>query len=453
MHHTRFPDDFIFGCATASFQVEGAWQEDGKGPSVWDTFCRQPGRVLSDHTGDISTDQFHRYKEDVKLMQWLGLKAYRFSISWPRIFPEGRGRLNEKGFDYYNRLVDELLAHGIQPWATLFHWDLPQGLQDAYGGWANKQIADDFADYAAAVADKLSDRVKNFFTINEFFCFVDKGYAQGDMFDGFAPGQKLSRREVNQARHYALLAHGKAVQALRAHGKQELNIGLAENPTFCVPVMETDEHTAAARKAFREKNAHYITAVMEGKYLDCYLAEQGTDSPVFTDEEMRTISAPLDFVGMNMYAPTLIRAADNACGYEEVKLSDSHPRFHMPWLTFGPQIAYWAPRFAKELWNVKSFYITENGCAADDKPNFNGEVLDTDRVAYLREHFHYAARAIAEEWPLKGYFVWSFLDNFEWAYGYTRRFGIVYVNYSSLERTPKLSAHWYKEVIQRKMVI
>jgi beta-glucosidase len=453
MNTHPFPQDFLFGCATASYQVEGAANLDGRGPSIWDTFAKKPGRTLADHNADVSVDQYHRYKEDVQLMKWLGLGAYRFSISWSRVLPNGTGKINEKGLDYYNRLVDELLANGIQPWITLFHWDLPQALEDRYGGWRSPQIADDFAEYAGVISDRLSDRVKDFFTINEFFCFIDKGYGQGHVFDSFAPGIKLAPKELNQTRHNALLAHGKAVQALRAHARQPLHVGLADNSTICVPVTETEENINAARKAFREQNAWLITPVMEGKYLDHSLEELGADAPVFTDEEMKVISSPLDFVGMNMYTPVLIRHADNKQGYEPVAFSASHPKFHMPWLNFGPQITYWAPRFAKELWNVEKFYITENGCAADDQMNFDGEILDTDRVTYLREHFSHAARAVAEGWPLKGYFVWSLLDNFEWAYGFTRRFGITYVNYSTLERTPKLSAHWYRDLIRNRRIV
>jgi beta-glucosidase len=453
MNTHPFPKDFLFGAATASYQVEGAATADGRGPSVWDTFSKKPGRTLFDHNGDVSVSQYHHYKEDVQLMKWLGLDAYRFSISWSRVLPEGKGRINEKGFDYYNRLVDELLAHGIQPWATLFHWDLPQALEDQYGGWRNKQIADDFADYASLVADRLSDRVKNFFTINEFFCFIEKGYGWGDVFDSFAPGLKVSNKELNQTRHHAVLAHGKAVQALRASAKQPLHIGIAENSTITCPITETEENITAARKAFRDFNGHYITTIMEGKYPESYLKQEGNDAPVFTDEEMKIIGSPLDFLGMNMYTPVLVRHAANEAGYETLPFSNSHPKFHMPWLNFGPQITYWAPRFAKELWNVTSFYITENGCAADDHLTLQGEVIDTDRVAYLREHFSHAARAVSEGWPLKGYFVWSLLDNFEWAYGYTRRFGIIYVNYSTLERTPKMSAHWYRDVIKIRRVM
>ena len=249
MNTHPFPKDFVFGTATASYQVEGAVSEDGRGPSIWDTFSHLPGRIIHDQNADVAVDQYHRYEEDVASMKWMGLGAYRFSISWSRVLPEGRGRVNEKGFDYYDRLVDELLENGIQPWPTLFHWDLPQALEDAYGGWRGRQIIDDFADYAALVAERLSDRVKNFFTVNEFYCFIDKGYGMGEVFDAFAPGVKISRKELNQTRHNALIAHGRAVQALRAHARQPLNIGVADLCNIACPVMETEENIVAARAA------------------------------------------------------------------------------------------------------------------------------------------------------------------------------------------------------------
>lgn len=448
-----FPKDFLFGAATAAYQVEGAAREDGRGLSIWDTFCLQPGRILNDDTGDVSIDQYHRYKEDVQILKKLGVGAYRFSVSWPRVLPEGRGRVNQAGLDYYDRLVDELLANGIQPWLTLFHWDLPQALEDAYGGWRSPKVADDFAAYAGIISERLSDRVTNFFTMNEFGCFVDKGYGEGQITDSFAPGIKIPRQELAQASHNALLAHGKAVLALRSKARQPIQIGLAENGAFTCPVIESPAHIEAARKAFGELNGKYLTAIMEGAYRPYYLEKLGADAPRFTDEEMKIISTPLDFVGMNMYSPHLIRAADNKDGFESVPISRSHPRFTMPWLHLGPQITYWTPRFAKELWNVKAFYITENGCAADDGPNYNGEILDTDRVVYLRTHFQSAARAVAEGWPLKGYFVWSAFDNFEWACGYSRRFGMVYVNYKTQKRTPKLSYEWYQETIRNRTVV
>jgi beta-glucosidase len=448
-----FPPDFKFGCATSSYQVEGAARTDGRGPSIWDTFCREPGRVMFDHNGDVAVDQYHRYRDDVRSMQWLGVKMYRFSISWSRVLPTGRGQINEAGLDYYSRLTDELLAAGIEPWATLFHWDLPQGLQDDFGGWQSAETAKYFGEYAALISQRLSDRIKNFFTINEFFCFTDKGYAMGDVFDAFAPGLKLPPSGRNQVRHHALLAHGLAAQALRQNAKSEIKVGLAENAQVCCPVIETPANIAAARTAFRELNGAFLTAVMEGAYPASYLKAEGADAPRFTEEEMKIIGTPLDFVGLNMYAPTLVRASDKTdAGFEVVPVADSHPKFLFDWLRLGPEITYWSSRFVKELWNVNEVYITENGCAGDDKPTRAGEILDTDRVLYLRQHLISATRAVAEGWPLKGYFAWSLLDNFEWAHGYIRRFGLFYVNFTTLERTPKLSAEFLRETIRQRSV-
>jgi len=449
----RFPAGFLWGTATASYQVEGAAREDGRGPSVWDTFSHAPGNVDSDHTGDVAVDQYHRYRDDVKLMKDLGVKAYRFSIAWPRVLPGGTGTPNEKGLAYYDRLVDELLANGIQPWPTLFHWDLPQAIEDRFGGWRSRDTAQAFADYAALIAKRLSDRVRHFFTINEFTCFTDMSYGTPPGSICFAPGLHLDTSARNQIRHHALLGHGLAAQALRAHARQPIKVGLAENASLCVPAMETDADIAAARKAFRETNGRFLTAVMEGRYLETYLAEQGTNAPVFTDTDMAVIGTPLDFVGLNAYAPSYVRAAANPAGFESLPMPESYPRMVMPWLYIGPQILYWGPRFLKELWDVKAVYVTENGCAALDKLTPKKEVLDLDRVMYLRQHFIAAHRATAEQWPLKGYFLWSLLDNFEWCCGYTRRFGIHYVNYETLERTPKMSAHFYREVIRRNAVV
>ncbi len=446
----KFPDSFLWGCATASYQVEGAAKEDGRGPSIWDTFSHTPGHIAMDHTGDVSVDQYHRFRDDIQLMQWLGLKAYRFSVSWSRVFPEGEGEPNEKGFDYYDRLVDALLAARIQPWMTLFHWDLPQALQTKYGGWASRETSKRFGDYAAAVTRRLSDRVTRFFTINEFMCFTDSGYKCTT----FPPGIVLPEPQANQVRHHALLAHGLAVAAIRANAKRPPAVGLAENAVVTVPVIETAEHIEAARQAMRRQNAPFLTAVMEGAYMPAYLESCGKAAPVFTEADMKTIGAPLDFLGINAYSPQIVRAdASTPAGFSVVPFADSHPRMHMPWLYFGPQVLYWAPRHAREIWNVNDVYITENGCAADDKLNTAKEVDDTDRLMFLRQYLIAAHRAVAEGWPLKGYFLWSLLDNFEWACGYTKRFGVTYVNYETQERIPKLSAKFYREVIARHAIV
>jgi len=448
-----FPKNFLWGVATASYQVEGAAKDDGRGPSVWDTFSHAPGNTASDHTGDVACDQYHLYRDDVKLMKSLGAKAYRFSVSWSRVFPQGYGKVNEKGIAYYERLVDALLEAGIQPWMTLFHWDLPQAIEDKFGGWRSRDTARHFADYAAFMTKRLSDRVRNYFTINEFFCFTDKSYATPPGGEAFAPGVYLSNAGRNQVRHHAVLGHGMAVQAIRANARKPASIGLAENAAVFAPVVETQENIAAARKAMRECNGHFLTAVMEGKYPDTYLKGQGADAPRFTDEDMKIIGSPLDFVGLNAYTPSYVRATETTPGYEILPMPESYPRMVMPWLFIGPQVVYWGPRLISDLWKVKAVYITENGCAALDKLTPRKEVLDTDRVMFLRNHFIAAHRAVSEGVPLKGYFVWSLLDNFEWCFGYTRRFGIVYTNYETQERTPKMSAQFYKEVIRRNAVV
>ena len=444
-----FPEDFVWGCATASYQVEGAVNEDGRGPSIWDTFSHTPGRVAQDHNGDVACDQYHRYKEDVQLLKWLGVKAYRFSIAWSRVFPQGYGRVNDKGLDYYDRLVDELLANGIEPWATLYHWDLPQALEDQFGGWQSRETARHFGDYAGTVADRLSDRVRHFFTINEFDCFTDSGYDTGI----FAPGKKLPPRQRNQVRFHGILGHGLALQSLRARARRPIQVGLAENPAVCVPAIETDEHIAAARKAMRLENPYFLTAVLEGAYPETWLSSEGANAPEFTAEDMKLIGAPLDFVGINVYTPRFVRSADNAQGYAVIPKPTSYPRMDAAWICVGPQILYWTPRFLKEVWDQNAVYISENGCACQDRLTVDKEVLDIDRIFYLRAHFGQAQRATAEGWPLKGYFLWSLLDNFEWASGYTQRFGIVYTNYQTLERIPKLSAHYYREVVSRNAVV
>jgi beta-glucosidase len=445
----QFPGSFVWGCATASYQVEGAASEDGRKPSVWDTFSHTPGHTAMDHNGDVAADHYHRYKDDIQLLKWLGVKAYRFSIAWPRVVPDGSGQPNEKGIAFYERLVDELLANGIQPYATLFHWDLPQSLEDRFGGWRSRETAKYFGDYASFVSRRLSDRIGHFFTINEFSCFTDDGYRWG----GKAPGQRLPMREVCQLRHHAVLAHGLAVAALRANARKPIRVGLAENAPICVPVIETEEHIAAARKAQREINAPFLTAVLEGKYLNSYLNEMGKDAPQFTPEDMKTIGAPLDFVGLNCYYPYNVRADKSPAGYAVVQHPSSYPHMSSEWLYIGPQILYWGPRHLSEIWGVKDVLITENGCSAADPRSPDGSVYDTDRVMFLRNYLTQAQRAVAEGWPLTGYFLWSLIDNFEWADGYLKRFGIVYVNYETQERIPKLSAHFYREVIARGAVV
>ncbi len=444
-----FPERFLWGTATASYQVEGAVREDGRGPSVWDTFSHTPGKTAKGATGDVADDHYHLYKKDVQLMKSLGVKVYRFSIAWPRVFPTGIGAPNPKGLDFYNRLVDELLANDIQPFATLYHWDLPQALQDTGGGWESRDTSKAFADYAGYVAEHLTDRVKHVFTINEFGAFLELGYRLGI----HAPGVKLPPGRFNQTRHNAVLGHGLAVQAIRAKGKPGTRVGLAENMTICAPVIESPEHIKAAETATREVNAQYMTVIQEGRYTEAYLKAAGADAPKFTDEDLKIISSPLDFMGINIYTPVYARADDSPLGFTIVPHPASFPHMASPWLFMGPEALYWGPHHLASIWNVKEIYITENGCSSSDVPAADGTVYDTDRVMYLRNYLTQLQRATADGVPVNGYFLWSLMDNFEWADGFTNRFGLHYVDYATQTRTPKLSASFYKGVIANNRVL
>jgi len=457
----QFPKGFFWGTATSAYQIEGAWNEDGKGPSIWDTYAHTPGKIAKGDTGDIANDHYHRYKEDVTLMKDIGANAYRFSIAWPRIFPQGTGTPNPKGVDFYKRLTDELREKGIEPFATLYHWDLPQALQDKYGGWRSADTAKAFGDYAGYVAEKLSDRIRYFFTINEFVSFTSMGY-QGRMVDvgskkvrfEMAPGMDVGPSEIAQVRHHAVLGHGLAVQAIRARAKAGTMVGPAEVIQVAVPMIEAPEHIKAAQTATRELNAEFLTVMLEGKYTDAYLAKLGKNAPKFSDADLKIIASPLDFVGINVYKPTFyVLASDERPGWRQIPFAKAHPRMINSWLVFAPESIYWAPRFVQSLWGAKEIYITENGCASDDVIADDGIVYDTDRVMFLRQYLTQLQRATADGVPVKGYFHWSMMDNFEWMEGYGNRFGMVYVDFKTLKRTPKLSAQWFREAARRNAVV
>ena len=445
----QFPRNFLWGCATAAYQVEGAANADGRGPSIWDTFSRTPGHTFQNQTGDVADDHYHRYKEDVQLLKWLGAKVYRFSVSWTRIFPEGTGKPNPKGIDFYNRLVDELRNNGIEPFCTLFHWDLPQALQTSNGGWESRSTAEAFAEYSGYVASKLSDRVHYLFTMNEFSSFIDLGYRDGR----FAPGLKLPPQRLNQARHNAVLAHGLAVKSIRAQAQSGTKVGIAENYLAGIPVYEAEPHLQAAVKATRVLNAPYLTVIMEGKYMSEYLEQEGSAAPKFTAEDLKTISSPLDFLGINVYTPVYIRAEESKPGFVRVKNPSSYPHMASPWLDIGPEALYWAVRHVARIWNAQEIYITENGCSSADVLTPDGHVWETDRVMFLRNYIGRLHRATVEGFPVRGYFLWSLMDNFEWGDGYNLRFGLYYVDYATQKRYPKLSAHFYKETIARNAVV
>ncbi|MCA6101346.1 GH1 family beta-glucosidase [Bradyrhizobium australafricanum] len=446
---TNFPTGFVWGTATSSYQVEGAVNEDGRGPSIWDTFTHTSGKIEDGSTGDRANDHYHRYKEDVRLIKDLGAKAYRFSIAWPRVFPDGAGTPNPKGLDFYNRLVDELLANGIEPYATLYHWDLPQALQNRVGGWRSRDTSKAFGDYAGYVAQRLTDRVKNVFTLNEVGRFLPFGYALGVD----APGLKLPAGEVNQARHHVALAHGLAVQAIRAKGRAGTRVGPAENITACVPAFNTPENIRATETATRELNAGFLGVVLEGKYTEGFLQYAGADAPKFTADELKIISQPNDFVGLNIYAPQCyILATDHAPGWKPLPMPASFPHMSSEWLRIAPETIYWAPRIAAKLWNIKSIYISENGTSGEDKVHPDGQIYDLDRIMFLRNYLAQLQRATADGVPVHGYFLWSLMDNFEWIFGYEKRFGLYRVDFETQARVPKLSAAFYRDVIARNAI-
>lgn len=442
-----FPSDFLWGSATASYQVEGAIHKAGRGPSIWDTFSHTPGKTYNGDTGDVADDFFHRYKQDIQIMKDLGLKTFRFSISWSRIFPTGTGSPNPQGLDFYHHLADALLEAGIQPFCTLYHWDLPQALQDK-GGWENHDTSKAFADYAGYTAGKLSDKVHHFMTMNEMRTFVEVGNKEGR----HAPGLKLDARRLAQLNHHVVLGHGLAVRAIRATVKPGTRIGLAENISSTTPVVESQEHIEAAHKALREENASFLTVVQEGRYTDLYLKSLGENAPRFTPEEMEIIRSPLDFVGINIYQPMYVRADESEKGYAVVPPPSSYPHMFSPWLNVGPEGIYWGPKLVHEVWKVKEMYITENGASSSDHLTPEGKVYDTDRVMFLRNYLTQLQRGVSEGVPVKGYFLWSLLDNYEWADGYEKRFGIIYVDFATQQRTPKLSAEFYKQVIRENAV-
>jgi beta-glucosidase len=441
-----FPKGFLWGCATAAYQIEGAAKEDGRGSSVWDVFSHIPGITVNGDTGDVADDSYHLYKEDVLLLKNLGVSTYRLSMSWSRIFPNGTGQPNPKGLDYYNRVIDELLASKITPYITLFHWDLPTALP---GGWQSRDTSKAFADYAAYVTKRISDRVHHFMTTNEFACFTDLGYRDGK----FAPGLKLPAAQVNQVRHNGILAHGLAVQAIRANTPSGTEVGLAENSNVYIPVIETEENIKAAQQATRDGSAPFLATLMEGRYPDNYLEREGANAPKAEPGDMQAIGSKLDFVGLNVYTADYVRADSSARGYAIEARQTSYPHMASPWINIDPECVYWTIRNVSDLWRPAALFITENGCSADDVVTSAGRIEDTDRVMYLRNHITHLHRAAAEGYPIKGYFLWSLLDNFEWCDGYSKRFGIHYVDFKTQKRTPKLSAEWYRDLIARNALV
>ena len=444
-----FPEGFVWGVAAAAPQIEGAAREDGKSESIWDRFAATAGKVKGGDTPAIACDHYHRYEADADLIAALGIKHYRLSVAWPRVVPDGDGPVNEKGLGFYDRLIDALLARGITPWVTLFHWDLPQCLEDR-GGWPVRATADAFRGYAEAVVKRLGDRVKNWFTVNEIPCFIGNGYDNGS----FAPGRRESKRVVNQAYHHAMLAHGHAVRAVREFGGAGTHVGLVHNhlPAPQIPVTETEPDIAAARTLYERTNRQIMGPVFLGHYPDAFLDEAGSDAPAIEPGDLALISEPTNFLGLNLYAGDFARAGRGGRP-ELVPFPKGFPQGDLPWLKITPQTMYWAVRHAADVFGVKTFYLTENGAAFRDEVTAEGEILDLDRQQYIRSYLTELHRATAEGFDVRGYFLWSLMDNFEWSEGYEKRFGAVHVDYPTQTRTPKLSAKWYAEVARLNRIV
>lgn len=436
-HTDSFPEGFLWGSATSSFQIEGAWNEDGKGESNWDRFCHTPGRILEGHVGDVACDHYHRFAEDLDIMAKLGLKAYRFSVSWPRILPDGTGATNGKGLDFYERLVDGCLERGIEPVPTLFHWDLPQRLEDR-GGWRNRDTAKAMGRLAEVLAVRLGDRIRKWTTINEGPCISDNGYRMGS----FAPGLKESEQVVRQCRHHVLLAHGHAQRALRdVLGCDRIEVGFVHNPWPTLPATSEEADVAAARDRFLKGTAWWLDPLYFGSYPAEEWERLGTDVPEVLEGELALIGDRPDFLGLNLYFAERVRAGETTAWKRE-----DAAKTDFGWQV-EPDIMYWVPRFVHEHWKPAKMFITENGCAWEI-----GGLDDQHRVAYYREHLDALAQACAEGVPVLGYFAWSLLDNFEWAQGYTKRFGLVHVDFESQIRTPKASAHWYARTAEENRI-
>ncbi|MGA6174468.1 GH1 family beta-glucosidase [Streptomyces sp. NPDC012600] len=435
-----FPADFTWGVATAAYQIEGAVTEDGRSPSIWDTFSHTPGKVDGGDTGDTACDHYHRTGEDIGLIKQVGADAYRFSIAWPRVVPGGDGPVNKAGLDFYDRLVDGLLEAGITPFATLYHWDLPQVLQDR-GGWTVRETSEHFAAYASHVVERLGDRVKDWATLNEPLCSAWIGHLEGRM----APGLTDLTAAV-RASYHLHLGHGLAVQAIRA-ASSDARIGIVNNLSPIEPATTSEADLAAARRADGHINRWWLDPVLGRGYPQDMVELYGVELPV-RPGDLETIAAPLDWLGLNYYFRQIVTADPSgpAPGFTQVPVADARHTY-MDWEVYADGLEQLLLRLTEE-YGVERVYVTENGSAYRDTVAADGSVHDPERVRYLEEHLAACARAVAKGAPLAGYFAWSLLDNFEWAYGYDKRFGLVHVDYATQRRTVKSSGRRYAELIR-----
>lgn len=443
---TSFPDHFIWGAATSAYQIEGGAREDGKSNSVWDLFCRQPGRIYEGHTGDVACDHYHRFEEDFSRMEALGIRHYRFSFSWARLLSAGTGAVNEKGIAFYDRLIDRMLAHHITPYATLFHWDYPHALF-CKGGWLNRDSSAWFAEYAGVVAQHFGDRVKHFFTLNEPQCFI--GLSLDDTVH--APGIKFPAKDCLSMAHHVLLAHGKSVQALRAAVSGAV-VGYAPTGRYFHPVSDQSANIRAARDATFDVTpenwafsvAWWSDPAVLGAYPAAALDQFGALLPEIRTGDMKLICQPLDLYGQNIYFSTPVQA--DGSGYKTIPFAPGQAKTGFQW-PVTPECLYWAPKFLYERYKLPMM-ITENGISALDTVSLDGKIHDATRIDYLQKQLLSLRKALNEGVDIRGYFHWSLLDNFEWHKGYSERFGLVYVDYTTLERICKDSAFYYGKIIK-----
>ncbi len=438
----QFPDHFTWGAATASYQVEGAANEEGRGESIWDRFSATPGNVLNNESGLVADDHYHRYQEDIHLMGDLKMQAYRFSIAWSRILPTGRGQVNSAGLDFYERLVDALLAAHIEPFVTLYHWDLPQALQDEVGGWGSRQTAEAFAEYVSIVTRRLGDRVHHWITLNEPWVSAFRGHEAG----AHAPGLR-DKALAWQVSHHLLLAHGLAVPIVREHGDARVGITLNLSPVS--PASTSAEDQQAAHLYDGTHNRWFLDPVFKGSYPSDVLSWLGEMTPKVEATDAEVIARPLDFLGVNYYYRTIVRQhADSP----EVVKPEGAQFTEMGWEVYPQGLHDLLVRLHQD-YAIPQFYITENGASFPDTLSPDGHVHDPLRIQYLHDHLLQAHAAIEEGVPLAGYFAWSLMDNFEWAYGYSRRFGLVYVDYPTQRRIIKDSGYWYRDTIAANGIV
>ncbi len=439
----QFPKDFVWGAATASYQIEGAYNKDGRGMSIWDTFSRIPGKVYDGDNGDVACDSYHRYEEDIALMKELGLDVYRFSIAWPRIYPNGTGELNEKGLDYYKRLVDCLLDNGITPFCTLYHWDLPQALQDQ-GGWNNRETIDAFVRYAETIFKTFDGKIKHYMTFNEPWC----SSILSNFIGVHAPGNQDLQLALDIG-HHLLVAHGRTVQLFRELGVQG-EIGYAPNLYWFEPYSNQEQDVAAARRRRADFNEWFLQPVFKGSYPDFMVEwyEQMGAKVNILPGDMETIHQPIDFIGINYYSGNVVRYNPQGDHFHSENVDMGYRKTDIGWYIYSEGL-YKVLTWVTETYGNIPIYITENGACDNTEVGLDGKVNDQLRIDYLRSHITEVNRALASGVNMKGYIAWSLMDNFEWAYGYSMRFGLIHVDYRTLKRTPKESFYWYQKLIRK----